>query len=237
MPGTQSAPAPEGRGHSKQLDRGKIVAAALALAREGGDKALSMRKLAARLGVDVSALYWHFRNKEELMASVASSAAEQIELEVPSEGDWTARAMALCRSLRAQLRAHPELGLQAGDSPWTTPFNARANGELLRVLQGSGLEGAELLLAGQGLLHQVTALSHSEVLGAASSAEGVRRFASAVTAHLPDGLDDAWRDLRRLPVEQSFDRLFEDSVGAMIAGLALRIETASRAAPASDSFG
>ena len=214
-----ASPRPRGgRGRSKRLDRAKIVAAALELAREGGTAALSMRRVAGRLDVDVAALYWHFRNKEELLAEVAEAAAARVDLAPPSTGSWDDRVFALCRALLEQLRAHPELGLQAGASPWTTPFNARANGLLVELLAEGGLQGEQLLLAAQALLHQVTALAQSERLGLGSGPDGVRGFVRSVAEHLPDRLQGEWRTLARAPVEQSFDALFELSVRALLVG-------------------
>lgn len=218
MPAKASAPPRGGRGRSKSLDRAKIVAAALDLAREGGTSALSMRRVAGQLGVDVAALYWHFRNKQELLAEVAEAAAARVDLEPPATGSWDDRAFALCRAILEQLRAHPELGLQAGASPWTTPFNARANGLLVAVLAESGLEGRGLLLAAQALLHQVTALAQSERLGLNSGPDGVRGFVRSVNEHLPPELLGDWRDLARQPVGESFDALFDLSVRALLAG-------------------
>lgn len=53
--------------HSK-LDRDGIVEEALALLAEQGLADVSLRKLAARLKVTVSSLYWHIRDRDELLA-------------------------------------------------------------------------------------------------------------------------------------------------------------------------
>lgn len=56
---------------SKDLSRDKVVDAALAILREHGLAALSMRQVAASLGVQPSALYWHVESKQELLAQIA----------------------------------------------------------------------------------------------------------------------------------------------------------------------
>jgi AcrR family transcriptional regulator len=213
---------PRGRGHARQLSRDRIVAAALPIARERGERALSMRALAAALDVDPAALYWHFRNKEDLLAELARAAAAAVPLGMPPPGPWRERALTLCRSIRDRLLDHPELGLQEGGSPWATPFNARANGLLVEVLSASGLTGPPLLLAAQGLLHTVTALAQSQVLTAASTPDEIRRFVHSVGHELPDPGDDAWRELAREPVSSSFDALFDLTLGALLDGIALR---------------
>jgi len=54
-------------GHSK----GNVVATAITLLDEYGLPGLSMRRLAATLGVQQSALYWHFESKQMLLAAMA----------------------------------------------------------------------------------------------------------------------------------------------------------------------
>jgi AcrR family transcriptional regulator len=55
------------------VDTDKIVAAALAIADEGGLAAVSMRSVADRLGVVPTALYRHVSNKDELLTRMADS--------------------------------------------------------------------------------------------------------------------------------------------------------------------
>src|SRR4051812_25198547 len=54
------------------LDRATIVQTALALLDEVGMDGLSTRRLAAELGVKGPSLYWHFKNKNELLAHMAA---------------------------------------------------------------------------------------------------------------------------------------------------------------------
>ena len=211
-----------GRGHSRQLDRGRIVGAALDLARSGTGGAFSMRQLAASLDVDPAALYWHFRNKRELMAEVAQAASDAIPIEVPETGTWQERTMAVCSAIRDGLRSHPELGIQAAASPSFSPFNARSNGILVALLEESGLSGPSLLFAAQGLLHEVAAIAHSEVLSGTQPSDGVRAFTRSLGEHLPESSSGAWRDLARMPIAESFDAYFEFAIGAFLDGIALR---------------
>ena len=55
------------------MDLERIVEAALRLLGERGLPDLSMRAVAASLGVQPSALYWHVRSKQELLGLVADS--------------------------------------------------------------------------------------------------------------------------------------------------------------------
>ena len=60
-----------------------VVDASLALLRSGGADALSMRKVAAELGVSVSTVYWWAGNKEQLLGMVADAVHGRIELPSP----------------------------------------------------------------------------------------------------------------------------------------------------------
>lgn len=53
------------------LQRYAVVRAALALLDEVGLDGLTVRRLAERLGVQNPALYWHFKNKQELLDAMA----------------------------------------------------------------------------------------------------------------------------------------------------------------------
>jgi TetR/AcrR family tetracycline transcriptional repressor len=60
-------------GTKRRIDRDKLVEAAVELLTEAGLDGLSTRNLAAKLGVRQPALYWHLRNKEELLDLVAEA--------------------------------------------------------------------------------------------------------------------------------------------------------------------
>ncbi len=62
-------PAESGR----KLHREHIVTAALELLNEAGFSKLTVRSLAARLDVQAAALYWHVKNKQELIDAMAAA--------------------------------------------------------------------------------------------------------------------------------------------------------------------
>ena len=80
---------------------------ALALADAAGLEALTIRKLAAELGVTPMALYWHFRSKDELLVGVAERLWSEMDLTVDPSAPWTQQLRGLLNALLAVLRAHP----------------------------------------------------------------------------------------------------------------------------------
>jgi AcrR family transcriptional regulator len=114
------APATDGRSHSlwfnapmndqdrrPQLTRERVVAEALAVIAQDGVEALTMRSLAARLGVVPGALYHHVRNKEQLQDLVLDGVLAEVDYHVDHSPPWTEQLKVLAHRLRAVLEDHP----------------------------------------------------------------------------------------------------------------------------------
>jgi AcrR family transcriptional regulator len=87
------------------LTRDRILATAIALADESGLDALSMRRLAQELGVEAMSLYYHVRNKGDLLAAIVDIVVAEIDLE--PAGDWKAAIRRLAISAHEVLLRHP----------------------------------------------------------------------------------------------------------------------------------
>jgi len=75
----------------KPLDQATIVAAGMALADDEGVAALTMRRLADRVGFKVMALYNHVANKDELLALMVDAVAGEVD--PPSSDEPVMRAV------------------------------------------------------------------------------------------------------------------------------------------------
>jgi AcrR family transcriptional regulator len=151
-----------------------------------------MRKVAGLFGVDVAALYRHFRSKDELLAHVGQLASEMVDLDSPTQGSWEERFIELAERIRDRIAQHPELEIYGGGSPWATPFFARANGLIAELFCEAGLEGTRLLFATQAVLHLVTSVAQSEVLTRDTPSELNRAFAKTIHDQLPEKVRKAW---------------------------------------------
>jgi AcrR family transcriptional regulator len=98
---------PEGEARRRALTRERVVAEALTVIGTDGAAALSMRALAARLGVVPGALYRHVRSKEQLCDLVVDGVLAEVDLEAGHALAWTGRVSALARALRTVLENHP----------------------------------------------------------------------------------------------------------------------------------
>jgi AcrR family transcriptional regulator len=68
------------------LTRDAIVAAAVALVREEGVDALSMRSLATRMGVTAPAFYGHFSGRDDLLRACAQVGYDELETRFSATG-------------------------------------------------------------------------------------------------------------------------------------------------------
>ncbi|WP_026341868.1 TetR/AcrR family transcriptional regulator [Actinomadura atramentaria] len=99
---------PEPQARPAPLDRARIVAAAVELADEGGLAAVSLRKVAARLGAGPMRLYAHIAAKDDLLDLMVDEVHAEILPAEPPRGWRAALGGRAHRTRRAALR-HPWL--------------------------------------------------------------------------------------------------------------------------------
>ena len=90
-----------------RLTRGRVVTEALAVIAEDGVQALTMRSLAARLGVVPGAVYRHVRNKQQLQDLVLDGVLAEVDVNLGPSLPWTEQLKLLAHRLRQVLEAHP----------------------------------------------------------------------------------------------------------------------------------
>ena len=89
------------------LTRDRLVAAALELINEDGLDALSMRSLANRLQVKAASLYWHVRDRRELLELLAESILASTPRGRRGAG-WRQTVLASAESLRRRVSAQQD---------------------------------------------------------------------------------------------------------------------------------
>lgn len=90
------------------LSADSIVAECLAMLDEHGPSGLTFRKIGARLQVDPTAIYRHFRNKDELILAITDHLIEQALDGFESSADWRDTIRDLLWRCRAVYLAHPQ---------------------------------------------------------------------------------------------------------------------------------
>ncbi len=99
---TDAPPKPRRR---KGLTRARILAEAVTLADAEGIGAVSMRKLAARLGVEAMSLYNHVGGKDDLAAGMADLVVGSAG--TPGDGPWRDEVHTAAHAIRTALARHP----------------------------------------------------------------------------------------------------------------------------------
>lgn len=95
---------------SLPLSRETILTTALALIERDGIDRLSMRRLAASLGVEAMSLYNHIRNKDDVIDGVVDLVLARMPRHRPRDafrGDWQEDVRAIALGFRQVALAHP----------------------------------------------------------------------------------------------------------------------------------
>lgn len=208
-----------------RLDRETIVLAVMELARSEPRTSITYKRLGAALAVDPSAMYRHFRNKQELTLAALDRIAEMaVTFARSSDGDWIARMEAYFARLAELAIEYPSLVAESALLDPVGPGDVSADELLLELLDEGGLHGEKLMRAyaaasGFAVL-QSAALAREEMLKDPGLARGrvpwIRTFGGV--------------DLRRYPnVDAHRDALLDiDAMAVYRAGAVAVIEAVQR---------
>jgi len=121
------------------LTRERVLQAAIKLADQGGLESLSMRKLGQELGVEAMALYYHFKNKDEVLDNMIDLVFSEIDL-LPSGADWKTAMRQRAISAREVLSRHRwAIGLmESRTNPG--PANLRHHDAVIGCLRAAGFD-------------------------------------------------------------------------------------------------
>ena len=169
------------------LSRDRIVSTALALVDREGLASLSMRRLAATLGVDPMAIYYYLPNKAALLDAIV----EAVNLDLPVASFEMPPAlhdlvMAAGRLLRSVLLRHPHALPLLAARPIATPAALKPADVMLGALIRSGLTPAEGVAAVDVFSTFVTA----SVLREVQYPRGPEHDPHVQLRHLRESLDE-----------------------------------------------
>ncbi|MDQ7879630.1 TetR family transcriptional regulator [Microbacterium sp. QXD-8] len=161
----------------RRLDRATIIAAGLELAETTGSASLSIRELGAKLGADPTAVYRHFRSKEDLMGALLDELTVRslAAVTAPPE-DWQERLRQLASATLSELSRYPAIGQEAIVLTTHGPGELDAIEFMLDAFSRAGLTGEDLV--------QHYALMATHIL---SSAAGVARARTERGTTAPSG--------------------------------------------------
>jgi TetR/AcrR family tetracycline transcriptional repressor len=125
----------------------RIVTEALTVIAEDGVQALTMRSLAARLGVVPGALYHHVGNKQQLQDLLLDGVLAEVDLHLDPSLAWTEQLKVLAHRLRQVLEAHPGVAAILKTRDPLGPHSLALAEALLAPLQTAGFADREAGLA------------------------------------------------------------------------------------------
>jgi AcrR family transcriptional regulator len=133
------------------LDQSQIVRAALDLLDEVGFDGLTMRNLAKKLGVQAASLYWHVRNKQDLLSLLAEEICASMR-EPDRTLPWQKQLEAMANEYRRVLLAHRDAARVLASSGGPSGLKRLRLTEIgLRTLLDAGFSHKDAAYAGMML--------------------------------------------------------------------------------------
>ena len=121
------------------LSREAIVEAALEVLNAEGLDGLTMRRLAAELGVGAASLYWHVDGKEALLQLVVDRVVSEIPLPEPDPGRWQEQIKQFARDARSVMSRYRDVGRATLGRIPVGPNLMRVNEWALGLLTAAGV--------------------------------------------------------------------------------------------------
>ncbi|MFF7631998.1 TetR/AcrR family transcriptional regulator C-terminal domain-containing protein [Kitasatospora sp. NPDC008050] len=251
VPAPVAAPAPapapirtrrrEPRGGDQGLTRERIVQAALAVADAEGLAPVTMRRVAAELGVAPMALYRHVASKEELSDLMADTVIGREPLPPAALAGWRHRLAALARLQWSIYRRHPWLaGTISLTRPTPLPGALRHGEWVLASVQEFDLPPATRLYIHitmfafvRGIAVNLEAQARDQATSALTDEEWMESQEAPLQAVLGGGeypiFGALLAELDAATGEDDFDfdldQLFEFALARVLDGLALLLES------------
>ncbi|MER6568649.1 TetR/AcrR family transcriptional regulator C-terminal domain-containing protein [Streptomyces sp. NPDC001093] len=157
------------------LTQEQIVRTAVRLLDDEGLEGLNMRGLGKRLGAAATAVYWHVKNKDDLLLLAADRVWHEVELPALDADDWRGTATTMADRLHAMLVRHPWLVQAIGSHVLYGTGKARYDDRLLGVFETAGFTPEEADRAAGAVVTYVL----GNALGASAAASLTRRLRRA----------------------------------------------------------
>lgn len=160
-----------GKGPTPSHSRAEITAAAIAIADAEGIDAVSMRKVAAKLGAGTGTLYRYMSGKDDLLDLMVDAVEGEDGGTPPSSGDWRADLRAFACRMRAKIHRHPWLAVLAAGRPSMGPNSLRLVEHTFASIAQLGMNIDEMLVT----VDTLHAFVRGYILGELAEQEAIRR--------------------------------------------------------------
>ena len=173
---------------TEKLSKSAVAERALQLGDEEGLEAVTIRRLAQALGVTPMALYWHFKNKDELLMGIVDYVLTDLRADREAGDPWPIQLRAMVEVLVTVMRKHPILAdlMPSVEKSEATSFS-RATNDALALLSLGGFGVQEGYWVATYLLHGAIGLVSAQ---------------PECPAAVPADQVDEWRRQKRLKMER-----------------------------------
>ncbi|HWC80136.1 MAG TPA: GntR family transcriptional regulator [Pseudonocardiaceae bacterium] len=233
--GPSRPPVGKSRPRQPDLTRDRIIRAAIAIADTEGLAVLSMRGVAARLGVATMAPYRYVTGKDELIVLMSDAAYGEHGYPARLPGGWRAQLELCARTLWAVHKHHPWLAQLA---PITRPMplpNLATHAEIaLTALAPFELNAADLCDLHvlffsfiQGMAIHLEREQHALAASGLTEEDWIDNQAPALAAIMNSGRHPSFArmltELAETGYDLILDNLFELGLRSLLDGLAIRL--------------
>jgi TetR/AcrR family tetracycline transcriptional repressor len=209
------------------LSRQTIVDAAFTVLDRDGLDGLSMRRVAQELGTGAASLYWHVRNKDQLIDLMLERAIGEVRPPGPADPSrWQEQLKDMARANRALFARHRDLARASlGRVPFGPSLLDVAEG-MLGILKAGGVPDRIAGYAGDLLSLYVAATSYEESLGlrapdgSEATPQELQKMLGDYLASLPPDRFPHIHALRHDMVAGDSEDRFELGLDVIVAGLA-----------------
>ncbi|MFC9494896.1 TetR/AcrR family transcriptional regulator [Streptomyces sp. NPDC056982] len=207
---------------SPKLDKTQVVDTALRLLNDVGLDGLTLRAIAKELNVQAPALYWHFKNKQELLDEMATEMYRRMTADDPLTPDatWRERLLTSNRGLRTALLSHRDGAKVFSGSRFTGTLHAVEMERTLRLFTAAGFTLTQAVRA--------TTTAYMYTLGFVTEEQGVQ----PLPGERREGydIDERARRMADFPLSaaagaeifEDYEQHFEDGLALVIAGIEAR---------------
>ena len=206
------------------LSRDTIIDVALRLTRDEPTTPLTLARLGAELGADPTALYRHFRNRDELLLAVFDRMYADVAARYVHDPDWRASLRSVALAMRGALLERPALIAEVGYRFTGGPHERAAIDLTGRIFERAGLSGEAARL-------QVRAFGELMLSHAAMSAASVTLPADIQASEIEIGR--ARYELDVSDMSAYVDAAFATILATYIDGLSAQARAAKRMKAAS----
>jgi AcrR family transcriptional regulator len=203
----------------RSLTHAQIATAALAVIDRDGLAALSMRAVAAELGMSTMGLYRYLDDRQQMEELVVEQVLGGVDTTPPAGRPWAEQLAVLAERVRDAVAAHPAVVPLTMTYRHTSPSSLRWSETVLGVLTTAGIDGERRVIALRSLLSYLIGAIQLEHIGP------LQGDGTAAMAALPDTrfplLARTARQARHITPDQEFRR----GLAHLLAGISAETPT------------